>query len=115
MERIFNCSFENCSYKSNRTSNIITHERTHTGEKPFKCKYPACSYDTAHYSNLKSHEKIHPHIITDTEAAKILLSFKSVNDEKVRNEKPDEEVYLNKKLRSFNLQWKDRYRFYHCF
>lgn len=90
MERNFNCSFENCSYKSNRSSNVRTHERTHTGDRPFKCEYPGCAYSAIHNSNLRTHvNSVHPPIITHTEAAKILLSF--------RNPKPDGKRRKSKK------------------
>jgi hypothetical protein len=64
--RVFSCSFTNCSYKSNRSSNVITHERTHTGERPFVCEYPGCDYSATHKSNLKVHLKLHGGLATSS-------------------------------------------------
>ena len=52
---LYYCTFENCSYKTNRRTNLHNHFRTHTGEKPFACTY--CDYASAAISNLHMHIK----------------------------------------------------------
>jgi hypothetical protein len=69
--RIFSCSYPNCSYKSNRSSNVITHERTHSGERPFKCDSPGCDYSATHKSNLKVHLKLHGGGVTTQRISKL--------------------------------------------
>ena len=51
----FSCSF--CEYSTDKKSNFIAHERTHTGEKPFKCKH--CDKSFAQRSTLIKHERTH--------------------------------------------------------
>ncbi|XP_064092835.1 zinc finger and BTB domain-containing protein 14-like isoform X44 [Macrobrachium nipponense] len=46
------CPF--CPYSSAIKTNMDSHVRIHTGEKPFACRY--CSYRSSQRSNLKAHE-----------------------------------------------------------
>ena len=57
--RFFSCTFEGCAYKSSRQSNLTTHMRHHTGERPYKCSFSGCSFSSAQSSNLRVHEKTH--------------------------------------------------------
>ena len=51
----FCCSF--CDYSSDFKSNLVFHERTHTGHKPFICK--VCNKAFAQNGALKVHERSH--------------------------------------------------------
>ncbi|CAG0887243.1 unnamed protein product [Darwinula stevensoni] len=61
-KRLYLCSL--CSYFSNVKHNVVTHLRTHTGERPFQCRI--CARSFAHKSNLKAHllcvHSFHPNI-----------------------------------------------------
>lgn len=57
----YQCSF--CAYRTDYQTNLIAHQRTHTGERPFRCNF--CAKGFAQKSNLKSHMKRH---ITDAVA-----------------------------------------------
>ena len=49
------CTFPGCTYRSRDFSNLKTHVRTHTGEKPYVCAEPGCSYMCAQKSTLEAH------------------------------------------------------------
>ena len=51
----FNCS--QCSYKGTQKAHLISHERTHTDEKPFS--FLVCSKKFSLFHSLRTHERIH--------------------------------------------------------
>ncbi|KIK96846.1 hypothetical protein PAXRUDRAFT_100854, partial [Paxillus rubicundulus Ve08.2h10] len=51
------CPYEGCDYKALQRSNVATHVRTHTGERPNKCPTAGCSYTTSDPGSLTRHRK----------------------------------------------------------
>ena len=51
----FQCRFTGCGHSYQSRSNLVIHERTHTGERPFVCN--VCRFSFASKGNLKKHER----------------------------------------------------------
>ena len=58
--RPFKCTFPNCTKQYGCESNLIIHERTHTGIKPFVCNI--CQKSFNENGHLKTHLRIHSEI-----------------------------------------------------
>ncbi|KAF8233861.1 hypothetical protein L208DRAFT_869779 [Tricholoma matsutake] len=54
-EMMYTCPFKGCTYENLQRSNVTTHYRTHTGEKPKSC--PDCEYTTSDPGSLTRHRK----------------------------------------------------------
>jgi KRAB domain-containing zinc finger protein len=63
-EKPFKCTL--CDYRCYQKSNLITHQTKHTGEKPFACDYEGCTFRCARSSGLKFHKKGRHNISPET-------------------------------------------------
>ena len=50
---------EQCSKSFRSGSDLVSHRRTHSGDKPLVCSQPLCGKSFAHVSNLRVHERGH--------------------------------------------------------
>lgn len=55
VEKRHKCSV--CSYSTNKSSNLQSHMKIHTGEKPYACKFCQKTFRMKHH--LKSHFLVH--------------------------------------------------------
>ncbi|XP_068211063.1 zinc finger and BTB domain-containing protein 7A-like isoform X33 [Palaemon carinicauda] len=53
--KVHKCSY--CDYVTNKTTNLMRHVHTHTGERPFACPY--CPFRATQEINIKSHIRTH--------------------------------------------------------
>ena len=51
----YNCKY--CSYKSDKKTNLVVHERIHTKTKPHKCRF--CDYEAVRKPDVTTHERKH--------------------------------------------------------
>ena len=59
IKNIKKCDFEGCEYSTVYSCNLITHKRTHTGDKPYECDFEGCEYSTAYSHHLTTHIRTH--------------------------------------------------------
>lgn len=55
----FPCPVEGCGKVCIRSTDLVIHTRTHTGERPFACDFEGCGKAFAKIRNLSSHQRMH--------------------------------------------------------
>ncbi|KAI1099882.1 hypothetical protein F4804DRAFT_66947 [Jackrogersella minutella] len=53
------CDFKGCGKEVSQKTQLETHKRAHTGEKPFQCPEPGCHKAFTQRGNLKTHSRSH--------------------------------------------------------
>lgn len=57
--KVHKCDFKGCKRVYKKISNLITHNRTHTGEKPFTCTWEGCTWTFSRRDELRRHYRKH--------------------------------------------------------
>lgn len=68
-----------CESKFGRSSTLLAHMRTHTGEKSFNCKIEGCDKKFAEKGNMEMHYKRHLKRFTN-EAIKLSMNFSNLTE-----------------------------------
>ncbi|XP_074661878.1 uncharacterized protein LOC141914555 [Tubulanus polymorphus] len=59
LPRKFKCNFDGCDYIFFKSSHLIRHRATHTGERKYACDWSNCGKAFRHADNLKVHYRQH--------------------------------------------------------
>ncbi len=58
-ESVYVCEELDCGYSCKRLGELVTHTRTHTGERPFACDESGCSYAATTSGSLSRQKRTH--------------------------------------------------------